>query len=455
MENSNYRKFNFDTKTWDKLPNCEETEMIPLDFSKLWVKSIHGKCTLIIDSFNNEMYEIPYQDYLEGQVPAYFKEVIEWQPLNHDAIPKASTASFILVPSYQCNMSCSYCYQQNDKTFNKNKISEDNLSKCFEFINSEKVNYEIFDLQLFGGEPLLKSNEDIFHKAIAFAKENKTRVTVTTNGLTLPYYLKQLIINRKFIGVIGTTIDGVAESHLERRHATEQGTRQYEEIRGAIKILLEAGIAVRVSMNVDQKNIKQMKAVILELEQEDFFKFDHFHFEFGRVDDRLYETNYPHIIDEVDILKELSVLEDLPKNINAAFIKVGYELLNRFGMAYNQNENRNKSNFCWATNPNEKVYYIDSQLDVYRCTYTVGRSKYKIGNLETQVDDSEWFKHGVNFYEDCQQCNIGGYCSGGCRLSHSKDREKQCDVEKKTFTKLMDEVILPQIYPALSIGGTE
>ena len=52
----------------------------------------------------------------------------------------------------------------------------------------------------------------------------------------------------------------------------------------------------------------------------------------GRVDDRLYETNFPDIMMESEILAELQS-KPLPDNVHAAFLKTCYNFADKMGLS--------------------------------------------------------------------------------------------------------------------------
>ncbi|EGQ2871478.1 radical SAM/SPASM domain-containing protein, partial [Staphylococcus pseudintermedius] len=53
-------------------------------------------------------------------------------------------------------------------------------------------------------------------------------------------------------------------------------------------------------------------------------------------------------------------------------------------------------------------------------------------------------------YKDCQICHIGGFCSGGCKLSADIDFVKQCEMEKKEFEKFVEAILIPQVREKLN-----
>lgn len=48
-------------------------------------------------------------------------------------------------------------------------------------------------------------------------------------------------------------------------------------------------------------------------------------------------------------------------------------------------------------------------------------------------------------YKDCQSCEIGGLCSGGCKLSADIDFYKQCKWEKQEFEKFVNQILIPKL----------
>lgn len=438
-----YRSFNFQTTKWEHIDIDFQKESF--DYSKYWIEPHSQNSVVMIDTHKNQIYEIPSQDYKSARMDKYLIRTLKEELPKEKSILEKK-ASFILVPSYKCNMNCPYCYQQNDKTLSKIKISEDNYNAFSEFVKNNVHKYNTFDVQLFGGEALLHENEDLVLKTLDLARELKTQISITTNGLSIPHYLKTLILHRKHIDVIGTTIDGNMASHLIRRNAIDTKASHYEDIIQALLILLDVGVHVRISMNVDSQNIGEIQGLIDQLKVIGFFKFQNFFFEISRVDDRLYETNYPHIIPEVDLIHALNNLNLEGAHVNAAFQKTGHELLRSIGLSFNQEEEKSSKEYCWAKNPNTDVFYVDSNLDVFRCTYTVGRGQYKIGNLNTEIDASSWFEKNNWEKDNCLNCPISGYCNGGCRLSTRVNPDKFCENEKEAFGRLVREVVIPQIY---------
>ena len=64
-----------------------------------------------------------------------------------DSNKSSEEVTFILTITYKCNMHCTYCYQQNDKTLEKKLISDETLDKILRtYLNgvSRKISFPSF-----------------------------------------------------------------------------------------------------------------------------------------------------------------------------------------------------------------------------------------------------------------------------------------------------------------------
>jgi len=50
-----------------------------------------------------------------------------------------------------------------------------------------------------------------------------------------------------------------------------------------------------------------------------------------------------------------------------------------------------------------------------------------------------------NSYAECKDCKIGGFCGGGCQLSHQIDFKKCCTYEEEVFSHFMKTLFIPYI----------
>jgi radical SAM domain protein len=346
-------------------------------------------------------------------------------------------------------MHCTYCYQQNDKTLEKKLISDETLDKILSIIAQymEANPNKTVRLGLFGGEPLLIENEKVIDKILQFCKEHKTTVHITTNGSFLSYYLKKFIINRRFISGIYPTIDSMALNYMTRYDLdpSRNNTNETFKLLCCIKTLLHYGIHVDLGTNIDRHNHKEIWNTLDDLKKLQLLQDKNFAWTIGRVDDRLYETNFPDIMMESEILAELQS-KPLPDNVHAAFLKTCYNFADKMGLKLNLREHKQTHSYCWSTSSSSNVFYVDMNLKTYRCTCTVGRSRYSLFDFSYEnLTNYRPVAVTCNSYAECKDCKIGGFCGGGCQLSHQIDFKKCCTYEEEVFSHFMKTLFIPYI----------
>lgn len=454
--------------------NLEETD---LNFDHLLVYNFNENLNLVIDTFNdivalldknivskliNSPSSLNKEDLFNfgnkflGPKSNKCIERLKNRYLEDMNIRKSNVYTFIICPTYSCNMRCIYCYQQGNDDLNKKIICEENLIEIFNYIKNEEQkikkqhknnDYKIF-IELFGGEPIQTCNRDVLQKIFEFARENKYFVIVTTNGVEIDKFYDLFLTYNGYIGAINTTIDGTREYHNSRR-IYKKGIGSFDRILKNIEFLLDLNIIVTLSINIDEDNINQLKEIIDVFEQNQWLSNKYFELQIGRVDDRLFETNYKGIISESQLLEYICNLnlDYKNKNIRAAFLKSLFYIAKKFDISVNQNEyGRSLFHYCWSSSPGSYIKYIDANLNLYRCTYSVGREELSIGRLNEFKDDLGYFKdHNLFNLPKCLDCKIGGYCSGGCKLSSIKDEEQQCKYELNNFNDCIENIIIPHL----------
>ncbi len=424
--------------------------------SHLIISKIFDKYLSIINSYTNSNFIIEESiwektDFFPEEL--YDKLKILPEPSYETTFPyheATKVVSFIIVISYACNMRCTYCYQQKSGELSKKQMTSATLEKILEVILDYKMSHpdKIVQIGLFGGEPLMKENHNLIMNILDFCVENAISIGITTNGKDLEFYLKDLIIYRSLQITICTTIDSinnnVTRCCIENKYPHQnKGT---EKLLSILKILVDSGVYVSVETNIDKHNIGQIDEIISYYNHNGFMSSPFFEFGFGRVDDRLYETNYPDIVSYVDILLELGKVKPIPSRFFISFLRTPYELSKKIGCNYNQQEMRYSNSYCWAASSLDEVFYIDPDMNTYRCTYTVGRREYSI--MKFNKRNLRKYKIPFRSFEEnekCRSCKIGGYCAGGCMLSAKVNFAEQCKGEREDFEKYLDKLYYPSI----------
>jgi len=448
------------------IPYSEVLHKKGLNLSNLYIDVFDEDNYLIINTFKNKTLiinkailkeSIPDNLYSDLETPTIDQHNLQTfiRIVNDTTVNPNKEVTFILAITYKCNLHCTYCYQQHDKTLKKTILDINKLEDIFNIILRYKKEHtdSLINIGLFGGEPLLIETSDIIDRVLNFCKENLFRLHITTNGTNLDFYIKKLIIRRKLIASINTTIDSIDLNSFTRKNldtSLDGKKNSAYHILAQVKLLLQYNVTVDIATNVDAHSINNIKAIKDFFLSQGLFRYPHFRWDIGRVDDRLYETNYKYIISDVKILQKLIELHPMPNNIHAAFLKTLTPLCKNIHINFNKTELKGTHNYCWNSSTEDIVFYIDNDLDVFRCTYTVGRKKFALFNLsyhniKTFIPKNRTFLD----YECCIQCKIGGYCSGGCALSFLTNRDAQCTYEIANFNLFVSEIYKPHIKSLL------
>ena len=283
-------------ETKDAQGNFDLTQVL----GNKYLEDVDSEKCVIVDTYSNRCFLISKDLLHHGVSEEVYHKMLDSDET--DSNKSSEEVTFILTITYKCNMHCTYCYQQNDKTLEKKLISDETLDKILSIIAQymEANPNKTVRLGLFGGEPLLIENEKVIDKILQFCKEHKTTVHITTNGSFLSYYLKKFIINRRFISGIYPTIDSMALNYMTRYDLdpSRNNTNETFKLLCCIKTLLHYGIHVDLGTNIDRHNHKEIWNTLDDLKKLQLLQDKNFAWTIGRVDDRLYETNFPDIMME-------------------------------------------------------------------------------------------------------------------------------------------------------------
>lgn len=418
---------------------------------EVWVVGRVGADAAGLDAVLSRLAEGPSPDVLIREAERQTERI-------RDSIPY----QIALCPTYSCNLRCTYCFQQSNPLLDKRVIDGDNLAKFLSHVDGRVTAVRAGNpnkavvLQLFGGEPFTRATKSVVREILAFCRSRKVHLAATSNGVALDDFFEMLLPYHGYIANIGITIDGVGSFHDGRRRGADaQGT--FDRIVRNVNVLIRAGIKVTTSLTLDASNLGQLAPFLDFAQAQGWVDHPCIDLSVARVDDRKYETGYEAVMSEAELLKELldsNARKNFPRNIRFAFLNTSLALAKRLHCTFNQNESgRDRFKYCWASSKRNEIVYVDAALDVYRCTYTAGDKKLKVGTLFEGFSLDGWRDHGTWGKKECRECSIGGYCSGGCGLSARADFQRNCLEEKKNFDYFIENVMIPRLPNVLPPGA--
>ncbi len=322
------------------------------------------------------------------------------------------------VPTYNCNFTCSYCYQSEYPSI-KHSFNREITDAFFSFINQKFGNRKKY-ITLFGGEPLLsapKHKENIAY-FISSCKKNNLDIAIVTNGYTLNEYLP--LLDPSFVREIQITLDGTGEIHNQRRKL-KNNSPTFDTIVGNIDACLQKDISINLRMVVDKDNISNLPDLADFAIQKGWVNHPLFKTQIGRN----YELHYcqhgqSKLFDRLSLYQELfQLIQKHPQILQ--FHKPAFSV-----MKFLQENGSLPGALFDACPACKSEWAMDFTGSVYSCTATVGKPGEKLGTFfpEIKLDEEKikvWQSRDVMHIEKCRTCNLQLICGGGCgSIAHNQ-----------------------------------
>ena len=103
----------------------------------------------------------------------------------------------VILPTYNCNFRCPYCFEQHRLSRGKEWLTRDMkpemIDAIFAALQKQKdKGHKIDGISLYGGEPLLKENKETVRNICEHAKAMELPISAITNGYDLDHYIDLL-----------------------------------------------------------------------------------------------------------------------------------------------------------------------------------------------------------------------------------------------------------------------
>lgn len=339
---------------------------------------------------------------------------------------------YIVMPTYDCNLRCSYCFQDHMRTNPAyghllRTMSRELIDRMFTgMLQIERMHGWHLEgvpprnIWFFGGEPLLQVSRPVIQYIIDQAQgRGVVSLSAVTNATELDAY-KDLLGPEK-ISTLQITLDGPPKEHDTRRIYAD-GSGSFSKIACNITMALDQGVAVSVRMNVDRNNFDQLPDLAEVIHEHKWDTYPRF----SAYTAPIHATN-PNI-DKRTVLSSW----DLEQQLAAA--KKKFPLLANVAPSddWLKNEARTifrtqggsipklRESFCGA---HTGMYIFDALGDLYACWEKTGDASIRLGRLkengEVELNRPAaelWRSRTVATNPVCRKCRYALYCGGGCAV---------------------------------------
>src|SRR5512133_2238538 len=164
----------------------------------------------------------------------------------------------LVVPSFGCNLACTYCYQDTFDPAGAGLMPPEVIDAFFAYVDRHHAAERPRPfVTLFGGEPLrdTPAHHDRVGRFLAGARRRRLEVAAVTNGHDLAAFLPALAEGP--VKEVQVTLDGPREVHDRRRpHANGAGT--FDRIVRGVEGLVAAGVPVNLRVVADRENLEAL-----------------------------------------------------------------------------------------------------------------------------------------------------------------------------------------------------
>jgi uncharacterized protein len=389
--------------------------------SKYLLKKEHQDLMIIFNSLNKKIFAINKNKYkkiidhknnlklLKENEPALFglfyklgniidntnKELDSIVIKNREKIYDNSTYRLTINPTLDCNFSCWYCYEEHDSKRMRKKSIKIIESFVLNIVSQKGV--KIFNLDWFGGEPLLYFRELVYEiskkiKEICLNNNVAFYNSITTNGYNISE-MDLKLYNEIKLNNFQITIDGHKQIHDKIRR-DKSGKPSYDKIMKNINLLADNvdNCKIVLRINYTTKTLRKIENVV------------------GSIDNK----NRKNIT-----ISFQQVWQDKDKNQ----LDVAYSIKKHFkDHNYKVDEPQYYNDeyvVCYADRFNQVV--INYNLDVYKCTARDFNNYIPDGKLldngNIKWNDTLYNKRFVKSTfenQECMNCKFLPLCFGPC-----------------------------------------
>jgi uncharacterized protein len=355
---------------------------------------------------------------------------------------KMANLSFIL--TYNCNLSCSYCYQK--ALGHESKAPP--MSR--EFVETFLATYlprlfpkspRNFQFTLFGGEPLLPANRGAIESILAYTSKHRSiSVSVATNATTLPDMVDLIGPGRGKIQSVQVTLDGDASLHDQNR-IPSSGKPTFGAMIAAVRELIKVGAHVVIRVHMHSGKLEAARRLVAYLEEEKILGHPQVGVYFAPLNTFALEDN-----PDADMEMFRKTFQTVAARTNRP--PTSYVFLNKY-LTMQEGRMLPKVKFCGLGS--DIFYVVDPLGDIYHCYEEAGYKDRRIGTLSGgkvkffALKEKYSRRHLLNIPE-CLKCSAALYCGGGCpvhaRLHKGSIFKSYCHENKEFIAQTLKAFFL-------------
>jgi len=325
----------------------------------------------------------------------------------------ALNGGLMLLLSYNCNLACPYCYQQQHRPGKSKAIM---TPEMVDLLLARRINEILPGVKksgicFYGGEPFLPAHEPAIRRALEHAKKAGIGCDSVSNTTTLHAMLDIFGEGPGKVNSLQVSLDGFRDEH-DRSRVPASGAPTFDRIIANMKELLARGTALSIRLNLDRKKLATTPRLLEFLKAEGIA---------GHKKARIYAVPIHDNLCKIDD-SDFTDIKALSKKVLDLGIDLEHPVSMRgnemqYLMSLQQGTGLTRTTYCMQTLQNTLV--ADPFGDLYACFEEAGYGQWRIGHAGE--DGVEFFpqrevyknRHIANM-PDCLACSIALACGGEC-----------------------------------------
>jgi uncharacterized protein len=343
----------------------------------------------------------------EEEQRAFSRELLGRGRLAQDSPPRV-----YLMPSYDCNLKCVYCFQHDlRRTTPSVTMSEAAALAALDYAETAFTGWSWRSVTLYGGEPLSPDNRPIVEFLCRSARQRGIKLMSSTHAWNLDRY--EDLLGPDGIEALHVTVDGPAATH-DRLRIGPRGAPTFDTIMEHIQLALSRGARVRMRVNVNEKVLGQLSVLRDDLDARGLLANPRF----GAYLAPMFDTK-AHIERGTTALSKTLVSEA----VLASRLGSSTELATAFcgyppvydkiaAMVSGLPPPPAVGNCCYGT----RTIVLDPRGDVYPCVFLAGETEFAQGSYLREAPGQDgsrgWIDEGTR---RCHRtaCKFALYCGAG------------------------------------------
>jgi uncharacterized protein len=369
--------------------------------------------------------------YLVTLTPEEEESLFARLSARHHLSTLRSAPSYVVMPTYECNLRCAYCFQDSMRTDPRNShllrvMDRPMVDRILAGMRTIEAAHGLAadadlprGLTFFGGEPLLaRSRPTIQYFMERMRARGRVRISAITNATELESYAD--LLGPEGLASLQVTLDGTPQEH-DRRRIYPDGSGSFDRIARNITLALERGVTVSVRMNIDRNNIGQLPALAEVFEAQGWSRQARFspyvapiHAGNGKVDAQSTFTSWQL----TQAMEELRQRHPAVSRIGLTDDSLQFKARRIFDQK--AQSTGFSTAFCGA---HTAMYVFDAFGDIYACWERTGDPRQRIGHvtpdgevLMSRLHLHAWRGRNVVSNPVCRKCRYATSCGGGCAV---------------------------------------